>query len=243
MKKILNMVPVRYFLAGLFWLYCQLCYRTQRVEYADKARLQEYMQAEKPSIFVLWHGRMMFMPILASVPKRCCVVVSRHGDGGMIATVLGLFGIRTIRGSSSKRLGAKAIPVRDRGGRSAIVAALKALATGQHLVVTPDGPRGPRMRVNSKVAEIAARAGVAVVPVTFSCSRHRIIHSWDRFMVPLPFGRTVVMVGEPLYFTSHAKDEGRQNDSLAVEHALNRITFGADVEVGMLPILPADGVK
>jgi lysophospholipid acyltransferase (LPLAT)-like uncharacterized protein len=84
------------------------------------------------------------------------------------------------------------------GARAGALGLLRRLRQGHFIGITPDGPRGPRRRAAPGVAELAAMAGALVCPVGASTSRARRFRSWDRAMLPLPFGRGVLVLGAPI---------------------------------------------
>ncbi len=136
-----------------------------------------YMKGELPSLYAFWHGRLLLMPMLCPPKRQMHVLISTHNDGEIISLAMHNFGFKTIRGSST------------RGGGGAAVRVVKALQEGDNVSITPDGPRGPAMKLQPGIASIAEMVKMPVVCVTFSASRHKRMHSWDRFMVALPFGR------------------------------------------------------
>jgi lysophospholipid acyltransferase (LPLAT)-like uncharacterized protein len=114
------------------------------------------------------------------------VLISTHGDGELIARTMHRFGFATPRGSST------------RGGARAAIISVKAIRRGENVSVTPDGPKGPPCKVQPGILTIAEMAGVPIVPITFSSTRHKRMRSWDRFMVALPFGHIYYAAGKPL---------------------------------------------
>jgi lysophospholipid acyltransferase (LPLAT)-like uncharacterized protein len=133
----------------------------------------------RPRLYAFWHAQML--PVMAS--HRDCgvaVLISAHRDGERIAQVAARFGLRTIRGSTS------------RGAAAALRAMERALADGISVAVTPDGPRGPA-EVFAPGALIAAqRAGVPMVVGGAIPSRMWRLKTWDRFIIPKPFAEIVV---------------------------------------------------
>ena len=111
--------------------------------------------------------------------QRAHVLVSRHRDGRLIGAVVRHLGIGLIYGSST------------RGGAAGVLAALPLLARGEHVLITPDGPRGPRRVAARGVAKVASMAGAPVLPCAAQTSRRRALRSWDRMVILLPFGRGV----------------------------------------------------
>ena len=96
------------------------------------------------------------------------------------------FNIETITGSSSK------------GGSEAIRNIIKSLKSGISIGMTPDGPRGPRMKVNSAIIKIASLTGHKIVPLSYSVKKKFFLNSWDKFLVALPFGKGCFIWGKPI---------------------------------------------
>jgi lysophospholipid acyltransferase (LPLAT)-like uncharacterized protein len=144
-----------------------------------------YIKGIFPAIFVFWHGNLlMIAPICPKVKTH--VIISTHHDGEIITRSISRFGIQVIRGSSRH------------GGRGAALQAIKILRSGGHVAITPDGPRGPHMKVQQGIITLARLANVPVIPVTCSSSRHRLLASWDKFMLVFPFGALCYRVGAPI---------------------------------------------
>ena len=159
-------------------------------------------QDASPAIFAFWHERLPLMPALwthalaarraqGSAPGRMAVLVSRNHDGRLIGQVMRAFGVDLAYGSSAKGGSQK-------GGSAALRALLAVLAGGGQVVITPDGPRGPRRVAHPGVAQLAALAGVPVIPCGAQVTRRRTLSSWDRMVLPLPFGRGAIVCGAPI---------------------------------------------
>lgn len=159
---------------------------TLRIRFQDSAALQN-RAADEPVIWAFWHNRMLIMPVITSrfFPKRNgAVLTSPSKDGAIIAAVMSRFHYRSVRGSSSKR------------GTSATLALARVIESGGDCAITPDGPRGPRYRLGPGIIFLAQKTGAPVAPVRIEYSRCVRLKSWDRFMIPLPFSRVDVTVGE-----------------------------------------------
>ncbi len=149
-----------------------------------------------PWIVAMWHGRMlMLMPLRHHRGRGIGVLVSPSDDGALAERALRHFRYRIVRGSLS------------RGGARALRAMDGLLTAGSQLVVTPDGPRGPRHGVNVGVAWLARRTGAPIVPVAAAVDRAWRLRSWDRFTIPKPFARIVVHYGDPVVVAPDAGDE------------------------------------
>lgn len=161
------------------------------------------------SIFTMWHGRML-LPVrhFRRVAAHYTILVSRSGDGDLSEVFLQGCGFPVVRGSSS------------RGRASALRALLTVLRRGDTVVVTPDGPRGPRHRINQGVAWLAKATGRPALPAGFACSRCWELPTWDRYNVPKPFARIVISYGEPVHVPRDTDDEGLERCSEEIRSRL-----------------------
>jgi lysophospholipid acyltransferase (LPLAT)-like uncharacterized protein len=122
-------------------------------------------------IYTFWHEGLLFP---AALKARACTLISKSADGELIARVCMHLGIRTVRGSASD------------GGIDALMG-LRQQSGRRHLVVTPDGPRGPRRRLKVGVIFIASCTDLPIVPCGLTYSRAWRMRSWDRFALPKPW--------------------------------------------------------
>ena len=142
----------------------------------------------------LWHGRML-VPLRAHQNLGMNVLVSPSDDGSLITMMLGRFGYGTVRGSSNKN---PARAIREMLGR---------LQEGGTIVITPDGPRGPRHSVNPGPAWMARATGFPLLPCGFVCDRAWHLKSWDHFTIPKWGARVALVYGEPIRVDEGASDE------------------------------------
>ncbi len=159
-----------------------------RVETLGEAPLQTLWTDHRQVILTFWHDQLLLMPKGYRGPGAS-VLISASRDGEYIARTMDYFGIGSVRGSSS------------RGGRAAFREMLELAKAPLDLVITPDGPKGPRHEVKEGVVQLARLSGRPVVPMAFACNRGHRFRSWDRFLLPLPPGRGVFSFGVPLYYT------------------------------------------
>ena len=128
----------------------------------------------------------------------------------------------------------------SKGGAGALRAMLKALKAGDCVGITPDGPRGPRMRASDGIVNVARMSGAPILPATFGVSRGRVLGSWDRFLVAWPFGRGVIVWGQPIEVGRDADADALEDARARVEAGLNAVTREADRLSGRPPVEPAD---
>jgi len=112
-------------------------------------------------------------------------LISASRDGELLADAIKRFDYDVVRGSSS-RLGA-----------SAILQLTEVLASGRDVVITPDGPRGPVYELGPGIIFLAQKSEAAVVPFNMEYSSYWRLKSWDRFIVPRPFSKVRVIIGQP----------------------------------------------
>jgi len=104
-------------------------------------------------------------------------LASASKDGEIISAFLERFGIRAIRGSSS------------RGGGRALIEMKRAMEAGYIMAITPDGPRGPRYSISPGVIKLAQITGGLILPIHVTYSSYWQLKTWDGFMIPKPFSR------------------------------------------------------
>ncbi|EIF50634.1 lysophospholipid acyltransferase family protein [Sulfurovum sp. AR] len=133
---------------------------------------------QEQSIVVCWHGELLMSPQAYRYfhkKQLASGIISRHFDGEMIARILMYFSIAPLRGSSS------------RGAKQVLLEAFRALKKGDDLLVTPDGPRGPRHSISDGAIALAHKAKAPVLIVNYIPKAYWQLGSWDKFVIPKPF--------------------------------------------------------
>ena len=186
LKAFLRNEDVRAVLCWLGAQYIRLCRWTGRWTTVRGDIPRRLWNEGQPFILCFWHGRLMMMPYCWDYRRQIHTLTSDHPDGRLIARTTAHFGLRTVVGSSS------------RGGAAALRRMASLIRDGSSIGLTPDGPRGPRMRAQSGAVTLARLSGVPIVPVSFSARRRRVLATWDRFLLVLPFTRGVFAWGSPV---------------------------------------------
>ena len=171
-------------------------------EYRDQAREQGHYV-----IYAFWHEGLAIATYVFR-HQGIRVLVSQHQDGEYISRTIERMGYTTIRGSTT------------RGGAKALFQMAAAGAGGEDLGITVDGPRGPRHRVQSGVLYIARRSGLPIVPFAVACSRKKVLSSWDRFIVPLPFARVGIAFGESMTVSKDCGGDDMEDMRVTLESRL-----------------------
>jgi len=178
-------------------------------------RFQKSRDQGQPVIGAFWHQRLLMMPFLPR-PGKTGMLVSRHRDGEFIARLIRYLGIHSVRGSTT------------RGGLSAFRGMIRFYREEGNLAITPDGPQGPTHVVQLGVIELARLTGSPIFPLTYGASRKRSLHTWDHFIIPLPFCRVVFIWGEPVWVPRDSTRVEMEEKRLLLQDRLRQITEEAD---------------
>ena len=168
-------------LAGmLIWVALVLVRATWRVRIAGA-------MPQSPALLAFWHGDLLALSCALGRGREApTVLASRSRDGQIGSVVATALGLEVVRGSSSK------------GAVAAGHALMRCLLAGRSVGVAVDGPRGPAQRTSDAALSLAAAAGAPVVPVVATGRRLIRLRTWDRFAIPAPFTRVVVVWGDPV---------------------------------------------
>lgn len=171
------------------------CYRTFRIRIVDPhGRLERWRRGER-AIYAFWHDALVMMPLVITrlVPDaRAVIMLSWHKDAEIAAQAIRRFGIRAVRGSST------------RGWAGGLRGLLEASERGEEIAVVPDGPRGPRHQAKDGIVQLARATGLPVVAIGAAARPARRLSSWDRLQLPLPFARVALAAAAPV----HVADAG-----------------------------------
>ena len=226
-KRVIKSDAARHLSCWLGAQYIRLVRATTRWQIVGSDIPRSFWDKGEPFILAFWHGRLLMMPHCWDYSKPIHVLTSQHRDGLLLADTVAHFDIHTISGSSSK------------GGAQALRAMVKHLEGGECIGITPDGPRGPRMRASEGIVAVAKLSGTPIIPATFATVKGRNLGSWDRFLVAWPFGRGVIVWDNPIKVPCDADAEALEYARQDLEKALNAITNEADKLTGRETIEPA----
>lgn len=216
MKRLVRHPAAQAVFARLIGVYLSFALRTTRWHLEGGEHLTA-LAAGEPHIVAFWHERLALMPPLwrflhrmpGARPARGHILASGHRDGRLVGAVMSGFGVSVVHGSTA------------RGGTTALRRCLTLLREGASVGITPDGPRGPRRVPAPGIAQLAALSGAPVLPCAAQVSRQWTLPSWDRMVIPKPFGRGVIVCCPAI---SVGRDEWR-----AATEALGRsLTAAAD---------------
>ncbi len=133
---------------------------------------------EEQHVCVTWHGELFMSPqAYRHIHKKhpASAIISSHFDGSLIAGTLSWLKIRPLRGSSKK------------GATQVLKQAFKSIKSGEEVLITPDGPRGPRHSMSDGAIGIALKSKLPIFVMNFKAKSYWQVNSWDKFVIPKPF--------------------------------------------------------
>lgn len=189
--------------------------KTLRINWAGEENLNPLRENQSQVIYAFWHGRMLILSY-SHRWQKIHVLISQHRDGELIARIIQRLGFVSVRGSTT------------RGGTKALFEMAKKGAAGYDVAITPDGPKGPKFKVQMGTIYIAQRSGMPVVPITNSAKSRWTLSSWDGFLIPKPFSRAVIIIGEPIYIPLESTTQELEEKREELEKKLRELTQKAD---------------
>ncbi len=203
MKAVFRSRAVQSLLAWLISAYVEVMIATLRWRFENRGPTDAAMDSSEGLIGLLWHGRiaqgMACRPVMKTKPRRVMISMSR--DGEFIAMAAERVRIPTIRGSAGR-----GNQVLAKGGAAAFRQALKFIRQGGVMLLTPDGPRGPREVMPLGPTQMARAAGCPVFLLGLAARPALALGSWDRGRLPLPFARACLVLDGPLRVPAEAEE-------------------------------------
>ena len=168
------------------WVF-QLLFFLNKVIIHGEENLFKLAKAGKPIMVCVWHGRLVFPSWYIRLKiTNLHAIASHHSDAEIMARILKKWGYELIRGSTRK------------GGKAVVQKMAEVFQNGGIVAVTNDGPKGPPRIAKAGSTGLAIKYNVNMVTITGSATKFWQMKSWDRFMLPKPFGRIDIMVSPPL---------------------------------------------
>ena len=192
-----------------------LIFKTMRIRVVGLEKARAEIESRR-FIFAFWHSRILMASYLFK-GWGGVALVSKSKDGEIITQILQRQGQETIRGSTSRH-GVRAM--------AKLIKALKEEIRPGGMV--PDGPRGPRFKVQPGIITLAQKTGYPIVPISYSAKRLKVFASWDRFILPYPFNKGCLIYGTPISVPGKLDADGRELHRMRLEEELNRITKTVD---------------
>lgn len=202
-------------LSFIGWALISVWGRTIRILFVNKDIPERFEAEGKNYIYAFWHGR-QFLLFASHRNSGIVIPASESRDGEIQAKILKRFGFDVVRGSSKRK------------GDRALLGLVDGLRKGKSIALAVDGPRGPLHEVKQGVLYLAGKLNKPIVPVITSAGRSWILDKiWDKYLLPVPFTRGLVMYGEPITVNGIAGEE-LEAKRKELEAALNGLMARAD---------------
>jgi lysophospholipid acyltransferase (LPLAT)-like uncharacterized protein len=189
--------------------------KTLRIKWIGEKNLDPIRENGGRVLYAFWHGRMLILSY-SHRWQKIHVLISQHRDGELIARIIERLGFVSVRGSTT------------RGGSKALFEMAKKGMSGYDIAITPDGPRGPKFNVQPGAIYISQRSEVPIIPISNSAKRRWTLSSWDGFLIPKPFSKSVIIIGEPIYVSLEATPQQLEEKRRELEESLAELTQRAD---------------
>ena len=168
------------------WLF-QILFKLNKIEVKGEENLINLINSGRPIMVCVWHGRLVFPSwYLRLKTTNVHAIASRHTDAEIMARILRRWGYGLIRGSTKK------------GGKAVVQKMAKIFKNAGIVAVTNDGPKGPPRIAKAGSTGVALKHNVKIITITGSATKFWQMKSWDRSMLPKPFGTIHIIVSPPL---------------------------------------------
>jgi lysophospholipid acyltransferase (LPLAT)-like uncharacterized protein len=166
-------------------------------------------------LYAFWHEH---IPLASCFDAKIDMLISKHADGEFISQLARHLGKGAVRGSSR------------RGGSGAMLELIRRCRQKDqnHLGITPDGPRGPRRRVQPGLIFLASKTGLPIVPVGFGYEKAWRMRSWDRMALPCPYSLATGVFDAPIQVPAKLGQSGLEMYQRFVEERLHQLTDAAE---------------
>lgn len=196
----------------LGYLIVRLIGSTIRFEKTGWENFEAIKAAGKIPIYSFWHDRII--PGTYFFREHGIIVLSSSSfDSEYTARCIQRLGFGIVKGSSS------------RGGARALVRMIRMMKSGFEMAFTIDGPRGPRYKAKSGPIILAKKTGNPLMPFVIECEDYWTLKSWDRLQIPKPFTKANLIIGEPIFVESRARDKELEAKIVELQTSLDELVL------------------
>ena len=203
--------------------------RTWKIEVvAGAEHLDAWLAEPRPVLLSFWHNRSFAFSYFAldrllGGGIDITLLASQSRDGELVTRVCKRWGLHTVRGSAT------------RGGTAALRGLHRAITRrGSSPIMIPDGPQGPLYHFKVGVAVLAQTSGAPILPFGIAASKLWRLNSWDRIIVPRPFSRLAITVGEPQFVARGLSSDELEAERQRLEQLIDDLTKQAEEAVGVV---------
>lgn len=184
--------------------------KTLRIKIVNGESVSKAVYDKRNFVAAFWHGSMMIGWYIYRM-KNVAALVSQSKDGEVLASVLEKWNYHVVRGSSSI------------GGHEALDIMVELMQKNYSLAITPDGPRGPIHKMKAGTVVAAKKSSVPLFLAGIGIKNKIVLKSWDRFEVPKPFTKVVVVYSDPISIDGNLSREATNDKIVECENLLNKL--------------------
>lgn len=225
-KRILNQDWAQAMVTWLLAAYLRFVRATGRWDVHGQEHIRTLADAGQGGVICFWHGRLIANMFLWFDDYPLHQLSTAHRDG-------------KIAGKTYARFGIVPVWLQSNSPMEATRKLVKLLKSGKFCSITPDGPKGPRQRMPAATLDLARMSGTPIIPVVSSGTRMKVLNTWDRMQVPLPFARGAALIGEPINIPRDADKAQLEDLRQRIEDTLNAMLCELDAEFGQVTPDPA----
>ena len=179
LKTLIFSIIGRWFIQTLFFF--------NKINIQGEKNFLKLLSSNQPIMVCVWHGRLLFPSwYIRLKTTNLHAIASRHPDAEIMASILKHWGYSLLRGSTKK------------GGKKVIKKMNEIFQDGGIIAITNDGPRGPARIAKGGSIAIALKNHAKIITITGSCTKYWRMKSWDKFMLPQPFGKIQIVISETM---------------------------------------------
>jgi lysophospholipid acyltransferase (LPLAT)-like uncharacterized protein len=208
--------------------FLKLGWASVRIELRGEGKYRELVETGQPVVFALWHEGIMvigwYVARLQAEGVKATFLISPSVDGEIGVEILARFGGKAVRGSA-RRSGAAALRGLSRAIR----------VDGQSPCITLDGSKGPHRYCKPGAISVARMSGAPIVPIGCAAERSWRMPTWDRHLVPKPFSKVVIWVGDPYEVPRKLDEDGQETQRSELGTKVNRLMKKAEELAGTAP--------
>ena len=202
------------------WIF-QILFLLNKIIIKGEENILNLINSSKPVMVCVWHGRMIFPSwYLRLITTNLYAIAGRHNDAEIMARILSQWRYGLIRGSTRK------------GGKAVVQKMAEVFKNTGIVAVTNDGPKGPPRIAKAGSTGVALKYKVQIITITGSATKYWQMKSWDRFMLPKPFGTIQLIVSPPLDFSK--KPETSNKEVKLLSDFMNQYQDEADKLTGKI---------
>ena len=205
---------IHWLIVRTIYIYLKFVYLTSKWELVwTDTILKKQLNTLDGLLFAFWHNRIAFSMHILKKYDNVFALVSSHTDGKIITDVIKAMNYGVIEGST------------NRNPTKAIRSIINSLELGNKIVITPDGPRGPVHKINSSITKIAYKYNKPLIPISCMATKYFTLNSWDKMMIPKPFGKIVVTIGSSIILSGNANidDNLLENELLNLSYKAEKL--------------------